>query len=226
MVHLQMLPRIQCAVSVQMNGASGMVISAASLNLEPYSGSSLEENLSSLSVAETATDSDLEYTAHISDDLGASVAPQSAEDCCAALSGHATSEHGLFCACIENVASHAAAVCGAVTAAEVWGCAAAAVRARGNVILSCDGPDATDRGFDRERLAIEVHVVARLASRCMHELHACNVDVVLGFAWTMVDWVTRAMQQLAEKGTTAGQQPAMIACVSPLNLPFLAEPMV
>lgn len=172
----------------------------------------MEEELSPLSIAETSADADLEYAAHLSDTSGAPVAPQSSEDLCAALSGHSTSEHGVFCACIENVVSHAVALCGPLAATEVWGCAAAALRTRGGVILSGSGPDENAAvGFDRERAALDVHVVARLASRCTHELNACDVGVVLGFVSTMVDWVTCAMQQLAVEGACERQRPVMIA---------------
>lgn len=200
-----------------MSSAPGAVVAAAGLNPESYSGAAMEEDLAQLSIAEAAADSDLEYAAHLSDTTGSPVAPQSSENLCAALSGHSTSEHGVFCACIENVVPQAVALCGPVAAVEVWGCAAATLRARGGLILSVGGSDGSRSaaGFDRERAALDVHVVTRLASRCTHDLNACDVGVVLGFASSMVDWVTRAMQQLAAEGACERQRPVMISGAVP-----------
>ena len=126
---------------MQMSSTPSMAVTAANLNPESFSGAAMEEDLAQLSIAETAGDADLEYAAHLSDTTGAPVAPQSSEDLCAALSGHSTSEHGVFCACIENVVSQAVALCGPVAAVEVWGCSAATLRARGGLVLSGGGSD-------------------------------------------------------------------------------------
>lgn len=181
-----------------------MAVTAEALHLEAYSGAAMEEELSPLCIAETGTAADIEDSAAPGGASDSTVVVQSSEDLCMALSAHSTSEHGVFCACLENVVAHAVSLCGPVSAASVWECASAALRSRGDVIVSAAGAAG-------ERTALDVHVVARLASRCTHELHTCSVGVVLGFASTMVDWVTAVMQKLSQDGFGGAQKPVMIA---------------
>jgi hypothetical protein len=182
-----------------------MALAAGALSVESYSGACMEDDLARLSVAEAALDADVDYAAHLADATGASVAPQSSEDLCAALSGHSTSEHGVFAAGVENVVAQAVAFCGGDAAVEVWAFAAAALRAHGATALS--------RGAAAERAALDIHVVARVASRCAHELHAGAVGAVLGYAGTLADWLGRAMAHLsaASERDQQGVRPAMIS---------------
>eukprot|EP00892_Ulva_mutabilis_P004739 jgi/Ulvmu1/2637/UM014_0089.1 len=183
-----------------------MAISAGGMATESYSGAALEEALAPLLLSEGDADADVEYAAHLAEATGGPVSPQSSEDLCSALSDYSTSAHGVFCACVENVAARAVTLCGPPAAAAVWHAAGSALHVRGDAILGGGG--------EGERAALDVHVIARLAARSAHELDGAAAEAVLGHAQRYIEWLARALKMLEAAGPAASHRPVMISAAA------------